>query len=152
MAAAVRVAAADFRKPDGKIDTDKLATAIGAGAEKALAAKIRSSQWDTSTGELMLELTRADETVAGLPLTELLRASGALVAPEKSGKSDNLIIWIGDVATETVDSGPEPHLKFTGATTEPEEDAEENESDEVAARFVEDLKGKGWNVGGSAWK
>ena len=146
---AVRIAAADFRQ-DGTIDTAKLAAAIGASAEKALSAKLRSTAWDKTTGEFTLELARPSEVVAGFELTELLRVKG-VVGPEKPAGTDNLIIWLGDATTEIVDPGPEPRLKFTAAAAA-DDDAQNKESDELVTKLAEDLKGKTWDAEGMAWK
>jgi hypothetical protein len=150
MDSAVRVAAADFRK-DGKIDYEKLAAAVGVSAEKSLKAKLRSTSWDKTTGEFTLELTRPDESVAGLELTEVMRVKG-LIAPEKRSGAENLIIWIGDAASETVDAGAEPRLKFTGAAVAAGDDDSNNESGELVTKLAEDLKGKTWDADGLAWK
>lgn len=106
MDSAVRLAAAQYRK-DGKIDYDKLAAAIGASVAKALSATLKSTMWSATTGEFTLELTRADDIVAGAALVEVLRVKG-LVGPEKAGQSENFIIWIGDTASETADNGAGP--------------------------------------------
>jgi hypothetical protein len=148
---AVRIAMADFRKGDNKIDDDKLGKAIAAAAEKALSAKLRSSNWDKTTGEFALELTRPDDTVAGYDLTEVVRLR-TLVAPEKSGRNDNLIIWVGDVAAETVDNGAEPRLKLTGAAAASDDNDESSQSDDVVGQLADDLKGKTWDSKGLAWK
>ena len=150
MNSAVRVAAADFRK-DGKIDYDKVAAAVGASAEKALSAKLKSTKWDATTGEFALELTRADDIVKGVDLTEVVSVKG-FVGPEKIGQSDNLIIWIGDATSEIVETGADPHLKFTSAGGAANDDDEDNESAELVTKLAEDLKGKTWDADGSAWK
>lgn len=149
MASAVRVAAAPFRK-DGKIDYDKLAAAVGASAEKAFSAKLKSTKWDATTGEFALELTRANDLVTGVDLTEVVRLKG-FVGPEKVGQSENLIIWIGDTSSETAETGAEPHLKFTSAGDAADDD-DDNESADLVTKLAEDLKGKTWDVDGSAWK
>ncbi len=148
MDSAVRIAAADFRK-DGKIDYDKIAASAGTSAEKAFSAKLKSSTWNATTGEFTLELTRANNIVSGAELTELLRVKG-FVGPEKMGRSDNLIIWIGNTSSDIVDAGPAPNLKFTVAASD--DDEENNESAEFVTKLAEDLKGKTWDADGSAWK
>ena len=151
MASAVRVAAAEFRK-DGKIDSAKLAAAIGATAEKSFSAKLKSTTWDATTGEFALELTRPDDIVTGVDLTEVLRVKG-FVGPEKMGQSENLIIWIGNTSSEIAETGAEPHLKFTSAgDASGDDDADDNESVDLVTKLGEDLKGKPWDVDGSAWK
>jgi hypothetical protein len=75
-----------------------------------------------------------------------------LVAPEKSGRNDNLIIWVGDVAAETVDNGAEPRLKLTGAAAASDDNDESSQSDDVVGQLADDLKGKTWDSKGLAWK
>lgn len=149
MNSAVRIVAADFRK-DGKIDYDKIAAAVGASAEKAFTAKVKSTTWDATTGEFTLEVIRADDIVPGFELTELLRVKG-FVGPDKPGRSDNLIIWIGDATSQIVESGADPKLKFTSPAAGNNDD-EDNESAELVTKLAEELKGKTWDSEATAWK
>jgi hypothetical protein len=150
MDSAVRVAAAQYRK-DGKIDYDKLAAAIGASVAKALSATLKSTMWSATTGEFTLELTRADDIVPGADLVEVLRVKG-LVGPEKARQSENLIIWIGDTASETADNGAAPRLMFTNSGDASNDgDDSDNKRVDLAARIAELLKGNTWDVDGSAW-
>jgi hypothetical protein len=151
MDSAVRVPAAQYRK-ERKIDYDKIAAAIGAAAAKALSATLKSATWSATTGEFTLELTRADDVVVGAGLVEVLRIKG-LVGPEKAGQSENLIIWIGDTASETIDNGAAPHLTFTSSDDASNDgDDSDNKRADLAARIAELLKGNTWDVDGSAWK
>ena len=145
---AVRIAGADFRKDD-KIDYDKIASTAGASAEKAFSAKLVSSTWNPTTGEFTLELTRASDVVPGAELTELLRLRG-FVGPEMIGRSDNLILWIGNTSNEIVDAGPAPHVKFTNTSND--NDGRNNESTALVAKLAEELKGRTRDNDGSAWK
>jgi hypothetical protein len=150
MASAIRIAAAPYRK-DGKIDNDKFAAAVGASAAKALSATLKSTTWSATTGEFTLELTRPDGIVAGADLIEVLRVKG-FVSPEKPGQSENLIIWIGDMASETTENGTGPRLTFTNSSDAAnDEDEGDDKGSELATKIAADLKGKTWDVDGSAW-
>lgn len=151
MSSAVRVTAAQYRK-NGKIDEDKLAAAVGASVAKALSATLKSTTWNATTGELALELTHADDIVAGADLNEVLRVKG-LVSPEKPGQLENLIIWIGDIASETTENGAGPRLKFTNSSDAANDgDESDDKKAELATKIAAYLKGNTWDVDGSAWK
>jgi hypothetical protein len=151
MASAVRVAAAPYRK-DGKIDYDNLAAAVGAAVANALSATLKSTAWNATTGEFTLELTRADNIVTGADLVEVLRVKG-LVGPEKAGQSENLIIWIGDTASETAENGAGPRLTFTSSDDAANDgDEGDDRTAQLATKIAESLKGSTWDVDGSAWK
>jgi hypothetical protein len=148
---AVRIPAANFRGTDGKLDHDKLAKTIADSAEKALSAKLRATKWDATTGEFTLELARADETVSGVDLTEVVTVTG-LVGPEKPGADANLVVWLAETTSETIDGGAEPQVKFTGAGGGGDEESQTNEGSAIAAKLAEDLKGRTWDADKSAWK
>jgi hypothetical protein len=149
---AIRFAAADWRMADGKLDKPKIEATIGAAAAQALSAKLRSSQWYPTTGELTLKLDRADTSIAGLELTQIMEVS-VLIGPEKLGSSENLIVWVGDITAETVDEGTGPRLKFTGASVGNSEDQPQSkDSDVLVAGLAQALKGRTWDSDRSAWK
>jgi hypothetical protein len=153
---AIRFPAADWRDADGKVAKEKLATAIGDAVAKSLSAKLRSSEWDKTSGDLSLKLERPDASVPGVDLVQQIEIS-MLLGPETPGKSENLILWVGDVTGETVDEASGPHLKFSGASVggggEGEEDQSYVKGDEaVMPALVGLLKGKSWDSEKSAWK
>jgi hypothetical protein len=97
----IRFAAADWRDGD-KINKDKLATAIANVLSKTLAAKPSSSAWNANSGKLKLTFKRPSQIFSALNLTETVEVP-ALVAPDKPGASDRLILWIGNPAVTTTD-------------------------------------------------
>jgi hypothetical protein len=159
MSGAIRFPAADWRDADGKIAKEKLAAAVGGAVAKSLSAKVRSSEWDKTSGELNLKLERPDASVPGVDLVQLIEIS-MLVGPETPGKSENLILWVSDVTGETVDETSGPHLKLSGASVGGGDDDEEGgntqgyvKGDEaVMPALVDLLKGKSWDSEKSAWK
>jgi hypothetical protein len=154
MERAIRFPAAPFRTADGKLDRPKIAAAAGAAVAKGVAAELRSSEWDATTGVLSLKFARPDNSVAGLDLVQLVDTA-LLIGPEKPGASDNLILWVGDVTAETVDEGAGGQkLKFTGATVggAEEDQPQSKDSDAPVAQLIQALKGQGWDPEKFAWK
>src|SRR5437764_15448115 len=93
MERSIRFAAAEWRDRD-KIDKDKLAAAISRVLEKTLAAKSSSSAWNPNTGALKLSFKRPSPLFPALELTETVEIR-ALVAADKPGVSEGLMIWLG---------------------------------------------------------
>src|SRR6267154_2071132 len=99
----IRFAAADWRDGD-KLNKDKLAAAIANVLSKTLSAKSSSSMWDVNTGKLKLTLKRPSRLFPALNLTDTIGVAG-LVAPDKPGGSDRLVLWIGNPVSTTADEG-----------------------------------------------
>src|ERR1700710_2599070 len=93
MERAIRFAAADWRDGD-RLNRDKLASSIAAVIAKTMSAELGSSQWDENTGKLKLTLKRPSQVYPALELTETIEVD-ALVASDKPGASDRLMLWIG---------------------------------------------------------
>jgi len=89
----VRFAAADWRDGD-KLNKDRLATAIANVLSKTLSAKSSATAWNANTGKLKLTFKRPSQIYPALGLTETIEVS-ALVAPDRPGASDRLLLWIG---------------------------------------------------------
>jgi len=97
----IRFSAADWR--DGsRLNKEKITAAISAVLAATLPAKPSSAAWNTTTGTLKLTLRRPSETFPALDLTELIEVT-ALVAPEKPGATDRLVLWISSPVISTID-------------------------------------------------
>src|SRR6202171_4199405 len=94
MERSIRFAAADWRDGD-RLNKDKLAAAISDVLAKTLSAKASSSTWKANTGKLKLTFKRPSQLFPALGLTETIEVP-ALVAPDKPGASDRLIVWVGN--------------------------------------------------------
>src|SRR6202022_5078026 len=81
---------------------DKLAAAVGNVLSKTLSAQPSSSTWNPNTGKLKLTFKRPSQLFPALGLTETLEVP-ALVAPDKPGASDRLMLWVGNPVISTKD-------------------------------------------------
>jgi hypothetical protein len=145
----IRFAAADWRDGE-KLNRDKLAAAISGVLSKTLAAKPASSAWDANTGKLKLTLKRPSHVFPALGLTETVEVI-ALVAPDKPGTSDRLMLWIGSPAISTADEGTGPRLNLADESSLDEEGelADDNGSVDALAR---EFRAQRWDGDKNAWK
>jgi hypothetical protein len=146
---AIRFAAADWRDGD-KLNRDKLATTISGVLSKTLAAQPSSTVWDATTGKLKLTFKRPSRVFPALGLTDTIEVLG-LVAPDKPGSTDQLMLWIGNPVITTTDetAGPKLHLaEDTGADEEGDQKDDNGSLDALAKQF----KGQRWDTDNSAWK
>ena len=145
----IRFGASDWRDGD-KLARDKLATAIGDVLSKTLAAKPAAAAWNANTGKLKLTFKRPSETLPALNLTDTIEVT-VLVAPDKPGPSDRLMLWIGSPSISTADESTGPKLNLADeAGSDDEGDARDDNGsiDALAKAF----KGQRWDADKSAWK
>jgi hypothetical protein len=145
----IRFAAADWRDGD-RLNRDKLASAISGVLAKTLAAKSSASAWDANTGKLKVTLKRPSQILPALGLSETIEVT-ALVAPDKPGATDRLMLWIGSPAISTADetSGPRLNLADESSLDEEGELKDDNGSVDALAR---EFKGQRWDGDKNAWK
>ncbi|MDB5578184.1 MAG: hypothetical protein JWR80_3360 [Bradyrhizobium sp.] len=146
---AIRFAAAEWRDGD-RLNRDKLAAAIAGVLNKTLAAKLSSSDWSANTGKLKMTFKRPSQTFPALELTETIEII-ALVAPDKPGASDRLMLWIGSPAISTSDEAAGPKLNLTGEAGSDEETEQKDDNGSVDA-LAREFKGQRWDADKSAWK
>jgi hypothetical protein len=146
---AIRFAAADWRDGD-KLNRDKLAAAISGVLTKTLAAKSASSTWNANTGKLKLTFKRPSQVFPALDLTETVEVI-ALVAPDRPGTSDRLMLWIGTPAISTSDesAGAKLNLADEAANDEEVDPKDDNGSVEALAK---EFRGQRWDADKSVWK
>jgi len=145
----MRFSAADWRDGD-KINKDKLATAIGNVLAKTFSAKPASATWNANTGKLKLTLKRPSQTLPALELTDTI-AFTALVASEKPGPSDRLVLWISAPTITTADEGAGPKLNVADESGGDEEGDAKDDNGSVDA-LAKEFKGQRWDADKSAWK
>jgi hypothetical protein len=149
MERAIRFAAAEWRDGD-KLNKDKLASSISAVIGKAMAAKLASSQWDENTGKLKLTLKRPSQVYPALELTDTIEVE-ALVASDKPGASDRLMLWIGSPSITTADEAAGAKLNLADAAGMDEEGEQTDDNGSVEA-LAKEFKGQRWDADKSAWK
>jgi hypothetical protein len=149
MERAIRFSAANWRDGD-KLNKDKLAAAISSVLAKTLSAKASAPTWNANTGKLKLTFKRPSQLFPALDLTETIEVS-ALVAPDKPGGSDRLMLWIGNPVISTADEAAGPKLNLAEEASSDEEGEQKDDNGSVEA-LAKEFKGQRWDVDKSAWK
>jgi hypothetical protein len=149
MERAIRFNAADWRDGD-RLNKDKLAAAISSVLAKTLSAKASTPTWNANTGKLKLTFKRPSQLFPALDLTETIEVS-ALVAPDKPGGSDRLMLWIGNPVISTADEAAGPKLNLTEEAGSDEEGEQKDDNGSVDA-LAKEFKGQRWDVDKSTWK
>lgn len=145
----IRFAAAEWRDGD-RLNSDKLAAAISGVLAKTLAAKASASAWDANTGKLKVTLKRPSQTFPALGLSETIEVT-ALVAPDKPGATDRLMLWIGSPAISTADETAGPRLNLADESSLDEEGELKDDNGSVDA-LAREFKGQRWDGEKNAWK
>jgi hypothetical protein len=145
----IRFSAADWRDGD-RLNKDKLAAAIAGVLTKILGAKSSSSAWEPATGKLKLTFKRPSQIMPALDLTETVEMS-ALVAADKPGSSDRLMLWIGNPAVSTADESAGPKLNLAEEASS-EEEADQKDDNGAVNALTRQFKGQRWDAEQSAWK
>jgi hypothetical protein len=149
MERSIRFMAAPWRDGD-KLNKDRLATAIAGVLTKTFAAKSSSSSWNANTGKLKLTFKRPSQLYPALDLTETIEVT-ALVAPDKPGGSDRLMLWIGNPAISTADEAAGAKLNLSDESGGDEEGDQKDDNGSVDA-LAKEFKGQRWDADKSAWK
>ena len=145
----IRFAAANWRDGD-KLNREKLATAIANVLAKSLSATSSSSAWNANTGKLKLTFKRPGRIFPALELTETIELT-ALVAPDRPGTTDRLMLWIGNPATTTTDEAAGAKLNLADESTGDEEGEPKDDNGSLDA-LAKEFKGQRWDADKSAWK
>ena len=145
----IRFAAADWRDGD-KPNRDRIASAIAGVLTKTLSAKSSSASWSANTGKLKLTFKRPSRIFPALGLTETIEVA-ALVAPDKPGGSDRLLLWVGTPAITTTDESAGAKLNLTEESSGDEEGDAKDDNGSVDA-LAREFKGQRWDADKSAWK
>jgi hypothetical protein len=149
MERSIRFSAADWRDGD-RLNKDKLAAAIANVLSKTLSAKSAASTWNANTGKLKLTLKRPSRLFPALDLTESIEVT-ALVAPDRPGSTDWLMLWIGTPVTSTVDETAGPKLNLADESSGDEEGDAKDDNGSVDA-LAKAFKGQRWDAEKSLWK
>jgi hypothetical protein len=145
----IRFAAADWRDGD-KLNKDRLTAAIAKVLTKTLAAKSSSSAWNASTGKLKLTFKRPSQVFPALDLTETIEVI-ALVATDRPGASDRLMLWVGNPAITTTDESAGAKLNLADESGGDDEGDQKNDNSSVDA-LAKEFNGQRWDADKSVWK
>ncbi len=149
MERSIRFLAADWRDGD-RLNRDKLAAAIANVLGKTLSAKPSSSAWNPNTGKLKLTFKRPSQIFPALGLTETVEVT-ALVAPDRPGASDRLMLWISNPVVSTKDETAGPKLNLAEESSADEEGDQKDDNGSVDA-LAKEFKAQRWDADKSAWK
>jgi hypothetical protein len=145
----IRFAAAGWRDGD-RLNKEKLAATITNVLSATLSAKPAGAAWNSSNGKLKLTFKRPSELYPALGLTDTIDVT-ALVAPDKPGGSDRLMLWVGNPAISTADETSGPRLNLANDASADEESNQANDNGAVEA-LAKEFKGQRWDSDNSAWK
>jgi hypothetical protein len=145
----IRFAAADWRDGD-KLDRDKIASSIANVLTKTLSAKLVTTKWSDDTGKLKLTFKRPSPTLPALELTETIEVT-ALVAADRPGASDRLMLWVGAPAVATADESAGAKLNLADAASSDEESDPRDDNGAIAA-LAAAFKAQRWDADNSSWK
>jgi hypothetical protein len=149
MERSIRFSAAEWRDGD-RLNKDKLVAAIAGVLTRTLGAKSSSSAWDTTTGKLKLTFKRPSQIMPALDLTETIEMT-ALVAQDRPGPSDRLMLWISNPVMSTADESAEPKLNLADESSGDEEADVKDDNGAVDA-LAKEFRGQRWDTDQSAWK
>jgi hypothetical protein len=145
----IRFSAAGWRDGD-RLNKDKLAGAISNLLAGTLKAKPATSAWNSSNGKLKLTFKRANALYPTLGLTDTVEVT-ILVASEKPGGSDRLILWVSSPSITTADETSGPVLNLANDVSGDEEGAQKDDNGVVDA-LAREFKGQRWDADKSVWK
>jgi hypothetical protein len=145
----IRFATAGWRDGD-RLNKDKLAATISNVLAGVLAAKPVSSAWNASNGKLKLTFKRENQLYPALDLTDTIEVT-ALVASEKPGISDRLILWVGSPVVSTADETSGPALNLANDSSGDEEGNQKDDNGAMDA-LAREFKAQRWDADKSAWK
>lgn len=146
---ALRFAAADWRDGD-KLNRDKIATTLAAVLARTMSAKPATTSWDDETGKLKLTFKRPSQVLPALDLTETVEIN-AIIAPDKPGPTDKLMLWISTPSVTTADEASGAKLALADSPTVDEESDPRDDNGAVAAVATE-FKAQRWDADNSSWK
>lgn len=145
----IRFSAAPWRDGD-RLNREKLASTIANVLAGALSAKPATSTWNSANGKLKLTFKRANELFPSLYLTDTIEVT-ALVASEKPGGSDRLILWVGSPVITTADETSGPALVLANDASGDEEGAQKDDAGLVDT-LAKEFKAQRWDADKSVWK
>jgi hypothetical protein len=145
----IRFPAADWREGD-RLNKEKISAAISGVLATTLSAKPLSAAWSSSMGKLKLTFRRPSQTFPALDLTDIIEVT-ALVAPEKPGASDRLMLWISSPAVSTIDETAGAKLNLANDSGSDEEGDQKDDNGSVDA-LARQFKAQRWDADKSAWK
>jgi hypothetical protein len=145
----IRFAATGWRDGE-RLNKEKLAATIANVLAGAFSAKTASYGWSSSNGKLKLTFKRPNELYPTLGLTDTLEVN-ALIATEKPGGSDRLILWISSPSVTTADENAGAALNLANDASGDEEGTQKDDNG-IIDGLVKEFKAQRWDADKSTWK
>ena len=145
----IRFAAADWRDGD-KLNRDKIAAAISGVLAKTLCGETGGGGMGRQYREAEIDLQAAEPDISRARPHRDDRGR-SLVAPDKPGGSDRLMLWIGSPVISTTDESAGAKLNLTEESSGDEEGDQKDDNGSVDA-LAKEFKGQRWDADKSAWK
>jgi hypothetical protein len=133
----------------GKLDRERLATALGKSVAQSVSAKLTASRWEAETGELVLTLTRPSRRYREAGFTEIVTAR-LLAEPERLEAAENFLVWVIAMTVIVADERAGPRLTIA-PFHEIGGEGVYIEQTPVAAAIAKDLGGKTWDSIHEKW-
>lgn len=146
----IRFPAGPWREA-GKIDRAKVTQAVTDNLAKSLSATLIGSKWNDTTGELTVNLKRPSGVLPGLGLTENISVV-VMVAADRPGASEHLLLWAGSPAIETVDEQTGPKLLIGENASGNDEESLSPNDGQMLAGLAAAFKAQRWDGETTAWK
>ena len=93
---------------------------------------------------------RPNQVLPALDLTDTIEVT-ALVASDRPGASDRLVLWISAPSVSTADEGTGPKLNLADESGSDEEGEAKDDNGSIDA-LTREFKGQRWDADKSAWK
>jgi hypothetical protein len=97
-----------------------------------------------------LTFKRPNQALPALDLTDTIEVT-ALVAADRPGASDRLMLWISTPSVTTADEGTGPKLLLADESGSDEEAESKDDNGSVDA-LAREFKGQRWDADKSVWK
>lgn len=146
----IRFPAGPWREA-GKIDRAKVTQAVVDNLTKSLSATLVGSKWNDTTGELTVNLKRPSGVLPGLGLTENVSVT-VMVAADRPGASEHLLLWAGSPAIETVDEQAGPKLLLSENAGGNDEESLSQNDEQMLASLAAAFQAQRWDSETTAWK
>ena len=145
----IRIPAADWRDGD-KINRDRLMAAVSGVLSRTLGAKPAGQSFSPANGKLKLTFKRPNQSFPALELTDTIEVVG-LVAADRPGASDRLILWIGSPSITTADESSGAKLNLSDEASADEEGDQPDDNGSIDA-LAKEFKAQRWDADKSVWK
>jgi hypothetical protein len=146
----VRFPAAEWREA-GRINREKFAAAVVKALTAWLPATLVSTTWNGMTGELKVALKKPSTVLPALGLTEKIEVT-LLASLEKPGAADNLLLWAGSPAIETVDESAGAKLNLVENSSGNDEESLSLNDEQMLAAIAKEFRAQRWDAEKSAWQ